>query len=195
MRNKLMTFFVAVATALSSVAMYYAYNDNVGHSYYKTRSFHIKRHSTNLTTVQVDTFKTGGGGVAADRFWQITGTGMDTSRAYLSWPYMTIRYAFEDTSATDSIGYELKVYAGSRGEWATGNYSDPPAFGSSYSAPNWILVDSLTISSATGQWILTSSTFPNSPWLYFTLEGTADNVTLTNSVGTIIMDTFTEIPR
>lgn len=176
-----------------------ALRDEIGHSYYKTRSFAIKKHTTNRTSVQPDTFKLGGDGVSSNRYWRIKGTKKDTSRVYLTWPFMTVRYSFDDTTSSDSVGLKLKVFVGSRDEWNVTNrtYSDPPPYGSSYNNNFWVVIDSLSISSSSknGYWILTDSPFPNSPWLYFTLEGTSINKKATYVVGTMVMDAFTEIAR
>lgn len=182
---------------------------NWGHQAHKNRTQFIRKHRTNRITIQVDSIQTGTfgtsvgvgvGGVQADTLWVIRGARKDTSVAFMAWPYMAHRFAFDDTSdvtgTDDSVKVKAKLYAGSRSE----RFADqklPPPFGGTYKKNYWALVDSVTITGATPVWkVWTASAIPNAPWYYLVLEGdaTLNKKAVPGSIGTIVADHWDELP-
>ncbi len=182
---------------------------NWGHQAHKNRTQFIRKHRTNRVTIQADSIQTGTfgtsvgvgvGGVQADTLWVIRGARKDTSVAFVAWPYMAHRIAFDDTSdnsgTDDSVKVKIKLFMGSRAERFT-DQKLPPPFGGTYKKNYWALVDSVTVTGATPVWkIWTGAAIPNAPWCYFTIEGdaTLNKKAIPGSIGTIVADHWDELP-
>lgn len=167
-----------------------------GHVRHENRSQFIKKHRRNRTTIQVDSVDVGVSGLASDTLWGIRGLGKDTSTAFNSWPYMSHRFVFDDTTSDDSVSLKVKLYMGSRPERFSTNRSWPPPYGQTFSANYWVLVDSLTITGHLPTFkVWTGSPIPSSPWCYLTIEGLAANSKLTRVKGTVVADHWDELPK
>ena len=161
-------------------------------SYTATRHFDhlLKKHSTNRTTIQRDTLKAGGGGVASDTLWYIRSTAKDTSRVYESSPWISLWYVFNDTSnggAGDSVGQKIILHMAPETEYKPGSL---PPYG------QFVRVDSVTVTNESrGFWNITSNPIPEFRWMYFTLTGTATNKKLSSVKGRLKVSHWSEILR
>lgn len=169
----------------------------LGHARHENRTQFLKKHRTNRTTVQIDSFSVGTiGGNPADTLWSIRGTRKDTSVVSPSWPYFSHRFCFDDTTSDDSISIKFKLYMGSRSERFSTNRSYPPPFGLTFRANYWVLVDSITVTGHQPAFkVWTGSPIPSAPWYYLVAEGQAANSKVTPAVGTIVTDYWDELPK
>ena len=147
-------------------------------------SFFVKRHTTNVTTIQIDTLNnktTIGQGVsttpaqktalAALRTWWITAQGMDTSRVYKSHPFMSFKWIARDTAVGGgTVALRLKVYMSGTNDTTTLGY---PQFA------EFTLEDSTDITSdstkTTYPFTFAGSNRPNYEYFYITVEGLVGN--------------------
>lgn len=147
-------------------------------------SFFVKRHTTNVTTIQIDTLNnrtTNGRSVsttaaqktalAALRTWYITAQGMDTSRVYRTNPFMSFKWIGRDTaSGGGTVALRMKIYMSGTNDTTTLGY---PQF------EEFVLIDStdLTDDSTKTAWVFTSagSNRPNWTFYYLTVEGLTGN--------------------
>lgn len=147
-------------------------------------SFFVKRHTTNVTTIQVDTLNnrtTHGRSVsttlaqktalAALRTWWITAQGKDTSRVYKTHPFMSFKWIGRDTAVGGgTVALRLKVFMSGTNDTTTLGY---PQFA------EFVLIDStdLTSDSTKTPYVFTSSgsNRPNWEYYYLTVEGLAGN--------------------
>lgn len=158
---------------------------------FKQFSFHVKKHTDNRTTPQLDTLKVGGGGVASDTLWTLIATAQETSRVYITSPYMSLWQRWQAAS-TDSAGIRAYLYMATEGNYAPGKIPGLSDFA---------LIDSTDITRTGTQerpkfWIITASARPNFRWMFFILKGTASNtIRPTGTVGRIKLSTFSDLPK
>lgn len=155
---------------------------NAQHHRHSTAQFIVKPHTPNTTTVERDSV---GGGlglligavdqapkVINDSLFSITGTAIDTSFAYRTWPFMGFLLDVDD-AITDSINLRIKFYFGAKSEFLSRrNESElPPPFG------YYAVIDSVDITSNTPAWYYLGSNadMPPGSWFYITVEGLTGN--------------------
>lgn len=181
------------------------------HPQHNNAEFNIKKHTTNAVTVQVDSIDASFGRLVGahqtfhadsadtDTLWVITGTGMDTSRAYISWPYMALYYSFTDTAASsDSIDLIITLYSSAKNEYLNRRGATYPRSESEFPTPFGFYAQEKTLTitssgvggsyteSAIGRWILTETAIGNGQWLYITVKGNSNkNKTLSAVTGWI----------
>ena len=147
-------------------------------------SFFVKRHTTNVTTIQVDTLNnrtTHGRGVsttaaqktalAALRTWYITAQGKDTSRVYKTHSFMSFKWIARDTAVGGgTVAIRMKIYMSGTNDTTTLGY---PQFA------EFVLIDSadITDDSTKTPYVFTpaGSNRPNWEYYYLTVEGLVGN--------------------
>jgi len=159
---------------------------NAQHHRHSTAQFLVKPHTSNTTTAEQDSIKGGLGllvgaidkepSVKSDSLFYITGTGVDTSFVYRTWPYMGFMITANDTSSGgDSVGVRIKFYFGAKSEFFSrkNESKSPVPFGF------YAVIDSVDITSETPKWYYLGdvNSMPPGSWFYVTVTGLSGNKT------------------
>jgi len=149
---------------------------NHGYDKHQTLNAHMKSHTANTTTPELDTKVIAGGprdvsddASAADTLTALNATAVDTSLVYQTYTNMSVLSDFVETAGSANIKIVAFISAMSHYE----GDAEPPAFGTN----NWHRADSVTVTNTPAGRVfhVTDSIVIPGRWIYFTRTGTASN--------------------